>query len=140
MDISKLKEAIKTIEESKWIEANPSSRLNADTIISLIDCAQRVIDAADVLPNKKEPTKQENDTLTYECYGEYNQAINECTAIVAKNYVRRDSLPTIEDIFDLCWKYAKPESPHPEARGVLYENDFKMLARAIHERVYNETK
>lgn len=29
------------------------------------------------LPKEKEPEKQEPDTITYQCFGEYNQALKE---------------------------------------------------------------
>lgn len=134
MDISKLKEAIKTIEESKWIEANPSSRLNADTIISLIDCAQRVIDAAEVLPKKF--TQEEIEKCgcvaccegTGGCYKKFhNRIIDECTAIVAKNFIRRDSLPTVEEILSIIDSHLEYDDVHKDVNGL------KDAAQAIHE-------
>lgn len=135
MDISKLKEAIKTIEESKWIEANPSSRLNADTIISLIDCAQRVIDAAEVLPNK-ENCKCGDSNCHKRIRETYrNECVDECTAIVAKNYIRRDSLPTKEEIEKLL-KYNCTYTTEKHFSNCQWRiKDIFHLAQAILERI-----
>lgn len=80
-------------------------KLHSENIYTEIhSVCQRVIDAADVMPRHIEHYIDENcpeDSCYVDrcsCGAEKtNEMLSKCTAIVAKNFIRRDSLPTKED-------------------------------------------
>lgn len=156
MDIESLiKAQAEVYQASREIDLKLETRIAMETLIS---CAQRVIFAAEVLNEIKnhypdtifiEPTKQQYELfhsilqehgLTLDKFSGaigrkiYKHIIDECTAIVAKNYVRRDSLPTKDELMRIIMKTKMFDKAEKQTRwGDSIGAD--EVAQAIIERI-----